>query len=113
MASNSNVGAPLHIRPPAFFEGKLDGANYTLWNFKISAILDSYELLETAMGPTGADPEPISTPEPTNSSMMIRPDVAYLLAWKRYNADALSAFVTTVTDSFLTLVKHSTKACDA
>ena len=40
----------LRIRPPTFSEGKLDGTNYTLWKFKISAILDSYELLETILG---------------------------------------------------------------
>ena len=113
MASNSNAGAPLRIRPPAFSEGKLDGTNYTLWKFKISAILDSYELLDTVMGPTGADPEPVLTPDPTNSSILIQPDVADLRAWKRRNADALCAIVTSVTDSVLTLVQHTTKACDA
>ena len=113
MASNSNAGAPLRIRPPAFSEGKLDGTNYTLWKFKISAILDSYELLDTVMGPTGADPEPVPTPDPTNSSILIQPDVADLRAWKRRNADALCAIVTSVTDSVLTLVQHTTKACDA
>ena len=91
MASNSNAGAPLRIRPPAFSEGKLDGTNYTLWKFKISAILDSYELLDTFMGPTGVDPEPVLTPDLTNSSITIQPDVADLRAWKRRNTDALSA----------------------
>ena len=113
MASNSNAGAPLRIRPPAFSEGKLDGTNYTLWKFKISAILDSYELLDTVMGPTGADPEPVPTPDPTNSSIIIQPDVVDLRAWKRRNADALCAIVTSLTDSVLTLVQHTTKVCDA
>ena len=40
----------LRIRPPAFTEGKLDGTNYTLWKFKVTAILDSYELLDVVLG---------------------------------------------------------------
>ena len=45
----------LRICPPAFTEGKLDGTNYTLWKFKITAILDSYELLDVILG-TNAEP---------------------------------------------------------
>ena len=55
----------LKICPPIFSEGKLDGTNYTLWKFKISAILDSYELLETVLG---IDLEPQSTPHGDGSS---------------------------------------------
>ena len=40
----------LRIRPPTFTEGKLDGTNYTLWKFKIIAILDLYELLDVFLG---------------------------------------------------------------
>ena len=52
MVSTSNVAAAqmLRIRPLAFTEGKLDGTNYTLWKFKIIAILDSYELLDVVLG---------------------------------------------------------------
>ena len=45
----------LHIHPPAFTKGKLDGPNYTLWKFNITAILDSYELLDVILG-TDAEP---------------------------------------------------------
>ena len=45
----------LRICPLAFMKGKLDGTNYTLWKFKITAILDSYELLDVILG---ADAEP-------------------------------------------------------
>lgn len=117
MASTSNVAAasvaPLRIRPPAFTEGKLDGSNYTLWKFKISAILDSYELLDNALGPLGDDPEPLATVDPVNPKVSIPPDAGLLRAWKRRNADALCAIVTSVSDSVLTLVQHTTKACDA
>ena len=62
MALSTNVAAaPLRIRPPPLSDGKLDETNYTLWKFKMSAILDSYELLETIMGPTGGVPEPMVT----------------------------------------------------
>ena len=70
--------APLRIRPPAFSEGKLDGSNYTLWKFKISAILDSYDLLENVMGPTGDDPKPLPTPDPQDPSLTIPPDAVAL-----------------------------------
>jgi len=53
-SSNANAAATtvqtLRIRPPAFTEGKLDGTNYTLWKFKIMAIIDSYELLKIVLG---------------------------------------------------------------
>ena len=81
----------LRIRPPAFNEGKLDGTNYTLWKFKISAILDSYELLNTVLG---LDPEPVGTPNPNNPNVITPPNADLLRAWKRRNADALCALVT-------------------
>ena len=71
MALSTNVApAPLRIRPPPLADGKLDGINYTLWKFKMSTILDSYKSLETVMGPTRADPEPMvtfNTAHPTTS----------------------------------------------
>ena len=92
---------PLRIRPPAFNEGKLDVTNYTLWKFKISAILDSYKLLDTVLG---LDLEPdVITP----------PDADLLWAWKRRNADALCALVTSSSDSILTLIQHTNKGSEA
>lgn len=111
MASASNVGTTtLRIRPPAFTEGKLDGSNYTLWKFKISAILDSYELLDTVLND---DQEPVATREITNPDVLIPPDATLLRAWKRRNADALCAIVMCVSDSVLTLIQHTTKAHEA
>ena len=40
----------LRICPTAFTKGKLDGTNYTLQKFKITAILDLYELLDVILG---------------------------------------------------------------
>ena len=100
----------LRIRPPAFNEGKLDGTNYTLWKFKISAILDSYELLDTVLG---LDPEPVGSPDPNNPNVITPPDADLLRAWKRRNADALYALVTSASDSVLTLIQHTDKASEA
>ena len=100
----------LRIRPPAFTEGKLDGANYTLWKFKTTAILDLYELLHVILG-TNAEPQP--TPDPANPGSTLSPDADLLRAWKRKNADALCALVTSTTDSVLTLIQHTTKAPEA
>ena len=81
MALSTNVTtAPMRIRPPPFADGKLDGTNYTLWKFKMSAILDSYELLETIMGPTGGDPEPVVTFDPANPTTPIPPNADPLRA---------------------------------
>lgn len=80
----------LRIRPPTFTEGKLDGTNYTLWKFKITSILDSYELLEVVLG---TDPEPTATPDPYNLAIIIPPNADILRAWERSNADALCALV--------------------
>ena len=91
----------LRIRPPAFTEGKLDGTNYTLWKFKITAILDSYELLDVILG-TDAKPQP--TPDPANPGSTLPPDADLLQAWKRKNANALCALVTSTTNSILTLI---------
>ena len=99
----------LRIRPPAFNEDKLDGTNYTLWKFKISAILDSYELLDTVLG---LDPEPVGSPDPNNPNVITPPDVDLLRAWKRRNADALCALVTSASDSVLTLIQHTNKASE-
>ena len=79
----------------------------------MSAILDSYELLETIMGPTGGDPEPVVTFDPANPTTPIPPNADLLRAWKRRNADALCTIVTSVCDSVLTLVQHTTKAHEA
>ena len=108
MASTSSPA--IRIRPPAFTEGKLDGSNYTLWKFKISAILDSYELLDTVLD---LDPEPRSTPDPKIEGAILPPDAALLRAWKCRNADALCAIVTSCSDSVLTLIQHTSKAADA
>ncbi|MCO5567925.1 hypothetical protein L7F22_021621 [Adiantum nelumboides] len=71
MASASNVGTtPLRIRPPAFTEGKLDGTNYTLWKFKISAILDSYELLDTVTLTTAHTPQQNGVVERRNRTVV-------------------------------------------
>ena len=51
--------------PPPFGDGKLDGTKYTLWKFKIQAILDSYELWEIA---TGVDVTPGPTTDPNDPS---------------------------------------------
>ncbi|MCO5582652.1 hypothetical protein L7F22_036550 [Adiantum nelumboides] len=113
-STSTAVGAtPLCIHPPAFTEGKLDGTNYTLWKFKIFAILDSYELLDTVLGPNGADPEPVATIDSTNPSAAIPPDATLLCAWRRRNADALCAIVMCLSDFVLTLVQHTTKAHEA
>lgn len=100
----------LRIRPPTFTEGKLDGTNYTLWKFKITSILDSYELLEVVLG---TDPEPTATPDPYNPAIIIPPNADILRAWKRRNADALCALVTSCADSVLILLQHTTKASEA
>ena len=100
----------MQIRPPTFTEGKLDGTNYTLRKFKITSILDSYELLETVLG---TDQEPQAMPDPNNPNAMIPPDANLLRAWKHRNADALCALVTSTSDSVLTLIQHTTKAFEA
>ena len=83
--------AATRSRPPPFGDGKLDGTNYTLWKFKIRAILDSYELWETA---NGVDVKPGPTADPNDPSQTLPPDPTLALAWKRRNADALCAIVT-------------------
>ena len=65
----------LRIRPPVFMEGKLDGANYTLWKFKITTILDSYELLDVILG---INVEPQSTLDLADPSVMIPPNADLL-----------------------------------
>ncbi|XP_057951481.1 uncharacterized protein LOC131146111 [Malania oleifera] len=99
--SSSTTASPpaLQICPPAFTEGKLDGMNYTLWKFKMSAILDSYELLDTVQG---MDLEPIGTHDPTNRKVIIPLDVALVKAKKRQNEDALFAIITSVSNSIRT-----------
>ena len=111
--STSVVAAPLHIRPPPLSDGKLDGTNYTLWKFKMSAILDSYELLETIMGPTGGDHEPMVTSDPTHPTVLVPPNANLFQAWKRRNVDALCTIVSGVCDYVLTLVQHTTRAHEA
>ena len=97
----------LRIHPPAFNEGKLDGTNYTLWKFKISAILDSYKLLDTILG---LDPEPVGSWDPNNPNIT---DADLLRAWKWRNADALCTLVTNPSDSVLTLIQHTDKVSEA
>ena len=77
MASVFNV-APLHIRSLAFIEGKLDGSSYTMWNFNIGAILDSYELLDTLMGSIEVDLELQPMPDPANPAQTISPNAVAL-----------------------------------
>ena len=101
---------PSDFVPPTFSEGRLDGTNYTLWKFKISSILDSYELLKTVLGP---DPKPQPTPDLANPTVMVPPNVDLLHAWKCKNADALCALVTSVSDLVPTLIHHTTKASEA
>ncbi|KAJ7563680.1 hypothetical protein O6H91_03G120500 [Diphasiastrum complanatum] len=103
------VQSSMRIRPPTFSEGKLDGTNYTLWKFKICAILNSYGLLENVLG-LGVEPQP--TPNTKDASILIPPNPAVLRAWKQQNADALCAIVTSVSD-VLTLIQHTSKASDA
>ena len=91
----------LRIHPPAFTEGKLDGTNYTLWKFKITAILHSYELLDVILG---IDAEPQPTPDPANPGSTLPPNADLMQAWKCKNADALCALVTSTTDSVLTVI---------
>ena len=100
----------LRIRPPAFTEGKLDGTNYTLWKFKITAILDSYELLDVILG---TDVEPQSTPDPTDPSVMIPPNTNLLRAWKHRNTNALYTLVTSIIYAVFTLIQHTSKASKA
>ena len=78
----------------------------------MSAILDSYELLETIMGPTGGDPEPMETFDHAHPTTSIPPNVDLLRAWKR-NVDALCTIVTGVCDYVLTLMQHTTRAHEA
>ncbi|MCO5557250.1 hypothetical protein L7F22_010811 [Adiantum nelumboides] len=100
----------LRICPLAFTEGKLDGTNYTIWKFKISTIFYSNELLATIMGLNEEDPESVITRDPANPSVEIQPNDALLRAWKKRNADAMCAIVTSVSDSVLTLIQHTSKA---
>lgn len=95
------------LHPRAFIEGELDGTNYTPWKFKITAILDSYELLEMVMG---IDPP---TLDPTDPRRMISSNAHLLQAWKHRGADPLCAMVTSTTDSVLTLIQHTSKASKA
>jgi len=106
MAQNASTRS----RPPPFGDGKLDGTNYTLWKFKIRAILDSYELWEIA---TGVDVKSGPIVDPNDPSQTLPPDPALALAWKRRNADALCAIVTSVNDSVMTLIQHTTSASEA
>ena len=109
-APNAAAAQTLRIRPPAFTEGKLDGTNYTLWKFKITAILNSYELLDVVQS---RDAKSQPTLDPANPGNMLLLDVDLLQAWKRKNADAMCALVTSTTDSILTLIQHTTKAPEA
>ena len=49
--SQPAANAPSRVRLPAWgTEGKLDGTNYTLWQFKMKANLIAYELWDTVLG---------------------------------------------------------------
>ncbi|MCO5576757.1 hypothetical protein L7F22_030576 [Adiantum nelumboides] len=75
-----NVGASRRRPPPFGTEGKLDGTNYMLWKFKIKAILNSYELLQTA---TGQDRMLGPTVRSSNPSITIPVDLALVMAGQR------------------------------
>ena len=72
--------------------------------------MDSYELLDVILG---IDAAPQPTPDPANPGSTLPPNADLLRAWKRKNADALCALVTSTTDSVLTLIQHTTKAPEA
>ena len=76
-ATHAAVVQTLHICPPAFMKGKLDGTSYTLWKFKVTSILESYELLDVSLG---IDVEAQSTPNPADPSVMIPPNAHLLRA---------------------------------
>ena len=76
-APHATATQMLRICTLAFMKGKLDGTNYTLWKFKITAILDSYELLDVILG---ANAEPHPTPDPTNPGSTLPPDADWLRA---------------------------------
>ena len=79
----------------------------------MSAILDSYELLETIMGPTGGELQPMVTFDPTHPTISSPPNTNLLRAWKRRNSDALCTITIGICDSVLTLVQHTTRAHEA
>ena len=105
-----NVGVSRRCPPPFGNEGKLDGSNYTLWKFKIKAILNSYELLQTA---TGDDRMPHPTVSADDPAITIPPDLALLTAWQRRDADILCAILTSVSDSILPLIQYVSNAAEA
>ena len=72
--------------------------------------MDLYEILDVILG-TNAEPQP--TPDPANPGSTLPLDVDLLWAWKRKNAEALCALVTSTMDSILTLIQHTTKAPEA
>ena len=73
-APNAAAMQTLRICPLAFTEGKLDGTNYTLWKFKITKILDSYELLDVILG-TDAKPQPTLEPANPGSTLPLDTDL--------------------------------------
>ncbi|XP_068667719.1 uncharacterized mitochondrial protein AtMg00810-like [Aristolochia californica] len=72
-------------RPPAFTEGKIDGTNYLLWKFKITIVLDSYELLDIVLG---VDAEPVAVTDGGNTTP---PNPQLVEDWRRKYTDALCA----------------------
>lgn len=109
--STSSGSVPaIRIRPPTFTEGKLDGSNYLLWKFKITTILDSYELLDTVLD---IDAEPVASYDLKEPTKIIPPNPQFVKEWRRRNADAICAIVTSVQDSVLTLIQHTSKASEA
>ncbi|MCO5604890.1 hypothetical protein L7F22_059064 [Adiantum nelumboides] len=96
--------------PPFGTEGKLDGTNYTLWKLNIKALLNSYELLQTA---TGQDRMPGPTVSPFDPAITIHADLALVTAWQRRDADTLCAIVTSVSDGILPLIQHVSKTTEA
>ena len=105
------ANTPSRVRLPAWgTEGKLDGTNYTLWRFKMKAILSAYELWDTVLG---TDLKPVPMQDPNDPSIIFQPNPAEVQAWLRRDADALCQIVTSVKDSVLTLIQHVNTAAEA
>lgn len=60
----------------------------------------------------GLDLEPVGSPNLNDKTIIFPLNPALHKKWKRRNVDALCAIVTSVSDSTLTLIQHTTKAFD-
>ncbi|MCO5612829.1 hypothetical protein L7F22_067100 [Adiantum nelumboides] len=105
-----NVRASRRRPPPFGTEGNLDGTNYTLWKFKIKAILNSYELLQMA---TDQDRMPSPTLSPFDLAIIILANPALVTAWQRRDANTLCAIVTRVSSGILPLIQHASNTAKA